>query len=150
MKNGKGDGQHQNGRISVELPVLRHRVGLDMKVRIARHTGRLEEVVAFYRDLIGLHQTGRFQDHDGYDGAFLEIPGTQSELEFTAGGEHPPPDPHPESVLVFYFETPTEVEAIVRRIGQPEVVPANPFWRKYANAFSDPDGYQVLLVPKCS
>jgi catechol 2,3-dioxygenase-like lactoylglutathione lyase family enzyme len=119
-----------------------------MKVRIARHTDRLEEVVAFYRDLIGLNQTGGFQDHEGYDGAFLEIPGTQAELEFTTGGEHPAPFPHPESVLVFYFESPREVEAIVQRIGQPQVVPANPFWQEYATAFADPDGYQVLLVPK--
>jgi catechol 2,3-dioxygenase-like lactoylglutathione lyase family enzyme len=119
-----------------------------MKVRIARHTDRLEEVVAFYRDLIGLDQTGAFQDHDGYDGAFLEIPGTQSELEFTTGGKHPPPNPHPESMLVFYFETTSEVRAIVQRIGQPEVAPANPFWQEFAQAFSDPDGFQVLLVPR--
>jgi catechol 2,3-dioxygenase-like lactoylglutathione lyase family enzyme len=121
---------------------------LAMKVRIARHTDRLEEVVAFYRDLIGLRQTGRFLDHEGYDGAFLEIPGTHSELEFTAGGEHSAPVPHPESVLVLYFDTRAEVEAIVKRIGHPEVIPANPFWQKNATAFSDPDGYQILLVPR--
>ena len=102
----------------------------------------------FYRDLIGLRQTGSFQDHEGYNGAFLEIPGTQSELEFTTGGGHSAPVPHSESVIVFYFETPAEVEAIVQRIGQPEVVPSNPFWQEHATAFSDPDGFQVLLVPK--
>jgi catechol 2,3-dioxygenase-like lactoylglutathione lyase family enzyme len=119
-----------------------------MKIRIARHTDRLQEVVAFYRDLIGLRHTGGFQDHAGYDGAFFEVPGTESELEFTTGGEHSAPAPHPESVLVLYFDTPAEVEAIVQRIGQPDVVPANPFWREHAIAFTDPDGYQVLLVPK--
>jgi catechol 2,3-dioxygenase-like lactoylglutathione lyase family enzyme len=119
-----------------------------MNVRVARHTDRLEEVVAFYRDRIGLRQTGEFQGHDGYDGAFLEIPGTYTELEFTTGGDHSAPDPHPESVLVLYFETREEVEEIVERIHQPEVVPANPFWQNNATAFSDPDGYQVLLVPK--
>jgi catechol 2,3-dioxygenase-like lactoylglutathione lyase family enzyme len=119
-----------------------------MKIRIARHTARLQDVVAFYRDRIGLRHAGGFQDHEGYDGAFLEIPGTQSELEFTTGGEHAAPAPHPESVLVFYFDTPAEVEAIVQRIAQPDVVPANPFWREHAIAFTDPDGYQVLLVPK--
>jgi hypothetical protein len=51
-------------------------------------------------------------------------------------------------VIVLYFETRAEVEAIVQRIGQPEVVPANPFWQKNATAFSDPDGFQILLVPK--
>jgi catechol 2,3-dioxygenase-like lactoylglutathione lyase family enzyme len=119
-----------------------------MRVRIARHTDRLEEVVDFYRDLIGLRQTGAFQGHDGYDGIFLEIPGTQSELEFTTGGGRSAPDPHPESIIVLYFDTRAEVEAIVERIGQPEVLPSNPFWQKNATAFSDPDGYQILLVPR--
>jgi catechol 2,3-dioxygenase-like lactoylglutathione lyase family enzyme len=119
-----------------------------MKVRFARHTDRLQEVVAFYRDLIGLRQTGEFHGHDGYDGVLLEIPGTQSELEFTTGGDHLAPDPHPESVLVLYFDTRAEVQTIVERIHQPEVLPANPFWQMNASAFSDPDGCQVLFVPK--
>jgi catechol 2,3-dioxygenase-like lactoylglutathione lyase family enzyme len=119
-----------------------------MKVRMARHTDRLGEAVGFYRDLIGLRQTRGFEGHDGYDGAFLEIPGTRSELEFTTGGDHSAPDPHPESVIVLYFDTRAEVAAIVERIGQPEVIPANPFWQKNATAFSDPDGFQILLVPR--
>jgi hypothetical protein len=45
-----------------------------MHVRVARHTDRLDELVAFYRDGIGLPEMGRFQDHDGYDGVFLELP----------------------------------------------------------------------------
>ena len=46
-----------------------------MELRIARHTEHLEEVVAFYRDGIGLPEVGRFHDHDGYDGVFLEVRG---------------------------------------------------------------------------
>jgi hypothetical protein len=68
--------------------------------------------------------------------------------EFTTRGEYPAPDPHPESVIVLYFETRAEVEAIVKRIAQPEVVPANPFWQNNATAFSDPDGFQLLLAPR--
>jgi hypothetical protein len=119
-----------------------------MRLRIARHTDRLKEVVNFYRDQIGLRQTGEFQGHDGYDGAFLDIPGTHAELEFTTGGDHSAPDPHPESLLVFYFDTRAEVEGIVERIDGPRVVPANPFWQNNATALLDPDGYQVLLVPR--
>ena len=48
-----------------------------MQLRVARHTERLDEVVAFYRDGIGLREVGGFRDHDGYDGVFLELPGTQ-------------------------------------------------------------------------
>ena len=42
-----------------------------MQVRFARHTDRLDEVVRFYRDGLGLREIGRFADHDGYDGVFL-------------------------------------------------------------------------------
>jgi len=66
-----------------------------MQVRFARHTDRLDEVVRFYRDGLGLREIGRFADHDGYDGVFLAIPGTETHLEFTTGGSHEPPDPHP-------------------------------------------------------
>lgn len=51
-----------------------------MHVRVARHTDRLEDVVAFWRDGLGLPEIGRFRDHDDYDGVFLEIPGTHLEL----------------------------------------------------------------------
>jgi catechol 2,3-dioxygenase-like lactoylglutathione lyase family enzyme len=39
-----------------------------MQLRIARHTDRLDAVVAFYRDGLGLEEVGGFRDHDGYDG----------------------------------------------------------------------------------
>src|ERR687885_610899 len=37
-----------------------------MQLRIARHTERLPELVAFYRDGIGLVEIGTFEDHDGF------------------------------------------------------------------------------------
>ena len=55
-------------------------------LRVARHTERLGEIVVFYRDGVGLTEIGGFRDHDGYDGVFLELPGTGAHLEFTAGG----------------------------------------------------------------
>jgi hypothetical protein len=42
-----------------------------VQLRIARHTERLDELVAFYRDGIGLTEVGSFREHDGYDGVFL-------------------------------------------------------------------------------
>jgi hypothetical protein len=71
-----------------------------MQLRVARHTARLQEVVGFYRDGIGLTQIGGFRGHDGYDGVFLAVPGTGAHLELTAGGGHEAPAPHPESLLV--------------------------------------------------
>lgn len=60
---------------------------------MARHTERLDELVRFHRDGLGLVQVGAFRDHDGYDGVFLEVPGTGAHLELTAGAEHGAPAP---------------------------------------------------------
>ncbi len=48
-----------------------------MQLRVARHTERLDEHVRFYRDGLGLRELGGFHEHDGYDGVFLEVPGTE-------------------------------------------------------------------------
>ena len=117
-----------------------------MRLRIARHTDRLDELVAFYRDRVGLPENGRFVDHDGYDGVFLDVPGTGAELEWTSGGNEAAPAPHPESLLVLYFDTQAELDAVAKRIAQSEVVPTNPYWQANARAFADPDGFQLLLV----
>jgi catechol 2,3-dioxygenase-like lactoylglutathione lyase family enzyme len=117
-----------------------------MRLRVARHTDDLAAVVDFYRDRVGLPELGRFSGHDGYDGVFLAIPGTGAHLEFTTGGAHPAPDPHPESLLVLYLDDDAEVERVARRIDAPPVEPANPYWRRHALAFADPDGHQLLLV----
>lgn len=118
-----------------------------VQLRVARHTDRLEEIVSFYRDGLGLPQIGGFQGHDGYDGVFLAVPGTQSHLEFTTGGEHGAPQPHPESLLVLYLGDRAAVDAVAARLGDP-VAPANPYWAEHGLTFEDPDGFRVVLVPE--
>jgi catechol 2,3-dioxygenase-like lactoylglutathione lyase family enzyme len=119
-----------------------------MHLRIARHTERLDEVVAFYRDAIGLTEIGGFRDHDGYDGVFLGVPGTGAHLELTGGGEHGAPQPHPESLLVFYLGDEAEVQKVAARLGADPVPPANPYWVEHGLTFEDPDGFAVVLVPE--
>jgi catechol 2,3-dioxygenase-like lactoylglutathione lyase family enzyme len=116
------------------------------RVRIARHTERLDEVVRFYRDGLGLRENGGFRDHDGYDGVFLELPGTQAQLEFTSGGEHGAPEPHPESLLVLYLGDEAAVQAAAARLGADPVPPANPYWAANGLTFEDPDGFRVVLA----
>jgi hypothetical protein len=53
------------------------------EVRIARPTDRVDAVVRFYRDGLGLPELYRFADHDGYDGVMLGLPGRSYHLEFT-------------------------------------------------------------------
>jgi catechol 2,3-dioxygenase-like lactoylglutathione lyase family enzyme len=117
-----------------------------MQVRIARHTERLDELVAFYRDRLGLTELGGFRDHGGYDGVFLGIPGTEAHLEFTSGGELGPPIPHAESVLVLYLGSWDAVNAAVARAGVEPVPPANPYWLENGITLADPDGFPVVLA----
>jgi catechol 2,3-dioxygenase-like lactoylglutathione lyase family enzyme len=119
-----------------------------MQLRVARHTERLDEVVGFYRDGIGLIEIGGFRDHDGYDGVFLAVPGTGAHLELTAGGRHSPPAPHPESLLVLYLGNTAAVNAAAARLDVDPVSPANPYWAEHGWTFEDPDGFRVVLVPE--
>lgn len=119
-----------------------------MQLRVARHTERLEEVVEFYRDGLGLAELGRFDDHDGYSGVFLDIPGTGAHLELTSGGEHGAPEPHPESLLVVYLGDEGAVRDVVDRLGTEPVSPANPYWAEHGVTLEDPDGFRVVLVPE--
>lgn len=117
-----------------------------MKIRFARHTDRLPELVRFYRDDLGLPLRGDFQNHAGYDGVFFDLPGTGAHLEFTTGGVRTAPAPDPESLLVLYLDDEAEFERIAARLAGRETVPANPYWQANASAFLDPDGFQILLV----
>jgi catechol 2,3-dioxygenase-like lactoylglutathione lyase family enzyme len=119
-----------------------------MQVRFARHTGKLAEVVRFYRDDLGLQELGRFENHDGYDGVFLNLPGTNAHLEFTSGGEHAPPVPHEETLLVLYLGDENAVAETCRRAGAQPVESANPYWRRHGVTLHDPDGFRVVLVPR--
>lgn len=119
-----------------------------MQLRVARHTDRLDEVIRFYRDGIGLTEVGSFRDHAGYDGVFLAVPDSEAHLEFTRGGSHPPPEPHQESLLVLYLGDQRAVSEAAARLDADPVTPANPYWAEHATTFEDPDGFQVVLVPE--
>ena len=117
-----------------------------MQVRVARHTSRLAEVVRFYRDGLGLVESGRFEDHDGYDGVFLAIPGTSAHLEFTSGGAHEPPVPHPETLLVLYLGSREAVADILERTNVDPVEPTSRYLLEHGVTLADPDGFRVVLV----
>jgi catechol 2,3-dioxygenase-like lactoylglutathione lyase family enzyme len=117
-----------------------------MQVRFARHTNRLHEIVRFYRDGLGLPEIGSFRDHEGYDGVFLALPGTDAHLEFTSGGDHEPPPPHPETLLVLYLGSDEAVREAAERLGQTPVRSTNPYWQEHGVTVADPDGFRVVLV----
>ena len=117
-----------------------------MQVRIARQTGQLDDVVAFYRDRLGLPELTRFADHDGYSGVMLDLPGTGAHLEFTTTDHIVPPTPHVEDLLVLYLGDQDEVDRLVSRAGVAPVPSANPYWDRVGVTIEDPDGYRVVLV----
>jgi catechol 2,3-dioxygenase-like lactoylglutathione lyase family enzyme len=119
-----------------------------MQVRFARHTNQLPELLRFYRDGLGLRELGGFQGHDGYDGLFLELPGSGAHLEFTTGGEYEAPSPHPETLLVLYLGSADAVRRASERVEAAPIPPANPYWATHGVTFEDPDGFRVVLVPE--
>jgi len=117
-----------------------------LQVRVARQTGRLAEVVGFYRDGLGLPVVGGFTDHDGYSGVMVHLPGTGAHLEFTATLHGAPPAAHPEDLLVLYLGDRAGVDAVLTRVGGARVDSANPYWDRVGVTVTDPDGFRVVLV----
>jgi hypothetical protein len=118
-------------------------------MRVARPTNRLEDVVRFYRDGLRLTVRGSFEDHDGFDGVMLGIPGTSYHLEFTHQHGHEVADaPTQDHLLVFYLPDHTEwleANAHMERCGYVPVQSYNPYWDASGRTYEDPDGYRVVL-----
>ena len=119
-----------------------------MQVRIARQTDRLEDVVAFYRDRLGLPEIGRFEDHEGFTGVLLGMHGSGAHLELVTGGHLTAPVPHEESLLVLYLGSRAEVERL--SAGCEVVSSTNPYWDRCGVTVLDPDGFRVVLVEQAS
>ncbi|MEU1550859.1 VOC family protein [Nocardia sp. NPDC005745] len=123
------------------------------QVRVARPTDRLDEVVRFYVDGLGLRELYRFQNHAGYDGVMLGLPGAGYHLEFTTHVDGSPGEaPSEENLLVLYFAGESDMYDVAQRLGEfgVEPVPAeNPYWTDNGGlTFPDPDGWRVVLMPR--
>ena len=78
--------------------------------------------------------------------SFSPFPGTNAHLELTSGGDHAPPAPHPETLLVLYLGDHEAVDEVVARVGADPVEPSNPYWASNGITLEDPDGFRVVLV----
>jgi catechol 2,3-dioxygenase-like lactoylglutathione lyase family enzyme len=120
------------------------------QVRIARPTDRLEDVLAFYRDGLGLTEIWSFEGHAGYEGVMLGLPGVDYHLEFTRHENGSPgATPSKDNLLVLYLPAPGAVETVAARLersGHQRVEPENPYWKANSITFEDPDGWRVVLV----
>jgi catechol 2,3-dioxygenase-like lactoylglutathione lyase family enzyme len=123
------------------------------QVRVARPTDNLAGVEEFYSGHLGLPVLYRFENHAGYHGVLLGLPGSGYHLEFTSRvGGSPCPAPTTDNLLVLYFRGDTQMYDVVNRLaasGHQPVEAENPFWPEVgALTFSDPDGWRIVLVPK--
>jgi catechol 2,3-dioxygenase-like lactoylglutathione lyase family enzyme len=119
------------------------------QLRFARPTDRLDEVVAFYRDGIGLRVIGSFEDHDGYSGVMLGLPDAGVHLELTQHVDGSPGDaPSRDNLLVLYVPDRVAIDRCLERLarlGHEAVPPENPYWEGRAVTVADPDGWRVVL-----
>lgn len=76
--------------------------------RVAWPTDRLDEVIAFYVNGLGLTRLGDFEGHAGYDGVIVGPPGTPYHLEVTHHVDGSPGDvPTAENLLVLSLSSRT-------------------------------------------
>jgi hypothetical protein len=82
---------------------------MQMQLRIARPVSSLERSVAMYCSGLDLAEIGRFENHEGFDGAMLGKPELPYHFEFTYCRTHPvAPSPTPEDLIVVYLPNPIE------------------------------------------
>ncbi len=120
------------------------------QVRMARPTDKLEEVVRFYSNGLGLKILNSFQEHAGYSGFILGLPGAEYQLEFTHHERGSPcPAPSRDNLLVLYVSDQKAVDRTVTRLegmGYHPVSPENPYWKEKGVTVEDPDGWRVVLM----
>ena len=120
------------------------------QLRIARPTARLDEVVRFYREGLGLEVIGSFEAHAGYSGVMLGLPGHEHHLEFTSRIDGSPcPAPTKDNLLVFYIPDTEAIKRLTLRLngmGYFAAQPENPYWKQQGTTFEDPDGWRVVLM----
>lgn len=118
-------------------------------LRVARPTDRLTEVVHFYTEGLGLQIIDRFDNHEGFDGVMVGIPGEAYHFEFTHHRGHTVGEaPTQDNLIVFYLPNQLEWQQAVERMkkmGYEPVKSYNPYWDRIGVTFEDPDGYRVVL-----
>jgi catechol 2,3-dioxygenase-like lactoylglutathione lyase family enzyme len=118
-------------------------------VRVARPTDQLDQVVRFYTDGLGLQILYRFENHEGFDGVMVGIPGEPYHFEFTRHRGHcVGRAPTQDNLIVFYLPDQQEWQRAVDQMkvtGYEPVKSYNPYWDRSGVTFEDPDGYCVVL-----
>lgn len=118
-------------------------------LRVARPTNDLAALQRFYCEGAGLKELARFDDHDGFNGRILGVPGAGWHLELVQeNGVSAPRCDSPENLLVLYVPDPVKWQREVDRMlshGYKPVRSHNPYWDVDGMTFEDPDGYRLVF-----
>ena len=118
-------------------------------LRIARPVSDLSSARRMYCRGLGLRVIATFDDHQGFDGVMLGVPGAGYHFELTHCRTHPvTATPTPEDLAVFYVPDPAEWNRIcddMLAAGFKRVAAFNPYWDRLGRTFEDFDGYRVVL-----
>ncbi len=121
------------------------------QVCIARPTAQFDEVIAFYRDGLGLPVLFQF-DEGGAKGGMVGLPGSAHHLEFIQPANAASmrfDAPNKLHALVLHIPDAADVERVSQRLkarGLTPVTPGNPYWIGRAIVYDDPDGWPIVLA----
>tara|TARA_B100000809_G_C15112108_1_gene520997 strand:+ start:1314 stop:1688 length:375 start_codon:yes stop_codon:yes gene_type:complete len=120
-----------------------------MKIRIARHTSNLKEIIYFYHKVLGLDILGSFENHDNYDGVFLGLKDENWQLEFTTSDEKPTHKTDEDDLVVFYPESETHFKQIITSLKKADINfidSKNPYWNNNGITVLDPDNFRLVIA----
>jgi ribosomal protein S18 acetylase RimI-like enzyme len=119
------------------------------QLRVARPVSDLVRSAELYSRGLGMSVLGRFEDHQGFDGVMLGVPGAGYHLELTHCRPAPVrPTPTEEDLIVLYVPDLAQWRercAQMLAAGFEQVPPFNPYWAARGRTFRDHDGYRVVL-----
>ena len=105
--------------------------------------------MGMYCQGLGMRVIGTFENHEGFDGVMLGLPGTEYHFEFTHCRAHPVvPSPTAEDLTVFYIPANSVWEGTCANMlsaGFKQVASLNPYWDARGRTYLDHDGYRVVL-----
>ncbi len=100
-------------------------------LRVARPTDRLDQVIHFYTEGLGLQILYQFENHEGFDGIMVGMPGAAYHFEFTHQQGHRVGDaPTQDNLIVFYLPNQLEWQQAIARMkaaGYEPVQSYNPY-----------------------
>ena len=121
----------------------------NFKLRVARPTDNLDQVVKQYTTGLDFKILSQFKDHEGFDGVIIGNENSIYHFEFThhhrtVVGKAPTQD----NLIVFYISSKEDWQTQCLKMieaGFELVKSYNPYWDINGKTFEDIDGYRVVL-----